>query len=109
QITQGGRNVGLAYDPANRRTSLTLPNGTTMQYTYDSDSRLTGIAYSLGSNSLGNLTYSYDASNSRVQMGGSFARTALPQPLGSATYDAANELTNWNGVSFSYDANGNLL
>ena len=27
----------------------------------------------------------------------------------SATYDAANELTNWNGTAISYDLNGNML
>jgi RHS repeat-associated protein len=27
----------------------------------------------------------------------------------SATYDAANELTNWNGLALSYDQNGNML
>src|SRR5690606_37190738 len=41
-------------------------------------------------------------------MGGSFARTGLPAPLGSATYDAANQLTAWDGAPLSYDANGNL-
>jgi RHS repeat-associated protein len=29
--------------------------------------------------------------------------------MSSATYDAANELTNWNGTSISYDLNGNML
>ena len=42
-------------------------------------------------------------------MGGSFARTGLPGAVNSAAYDAANELTNWNGASISYDNNGNLL
>ncbi|HVB86246.1 MAG TPA: RHS repeat domain-containing protein [Candidatus Dormibacteraeota bacterium] len=30
QITQGTSTVSFAYDNANRRTSLTLPNGVTM-------------------------------------------------------------------------------
>jgi len=42
-------------------------------------------------------------------MGGSFARTGLPNPIASATYDANNRLTNWNGTTVSQDANGNLL
>jgi RHS repeat-associated protein len=40
---------------------------------------------------------------------GSFARTGLPQPIPSATYDAANELLAWNESAPSYDANGNML
>ena len=42
-------------------------------------------------------------------MSGSFARTNLPQPLVSASYDAANELTGWGGSNLTYDANGNML
>jgi len=32
----------------------------------------------------------------------------IPASVSSASYDAANELTNWAGGSFSYDANGDL-
>jgi len=42
-------------------------------------------------------------------VGGSFAQTGLPTAVTSATYDAANELTNWNGLTISYDLNGNML
>jgi RHS repeat-associated protein len=42
-------------------------------------------------------------------VGGSFARTGLPGAVSSATYDAANELLNWNGIALTYDANGNTL
>jgi RHS repeat-associated protein len=41
-------------------------------------------------------------------LGGSYARTGLPSGITSATYDAANRLTNWAGNSYAYDANGNL-
>ncbi len=41
-------------------------------------------------------------------MGGTFARTGLPQALASATYDAANRIATWSGQALSYDANGNL-
>jgi YD repeat-containing protein len=39
---------------------------------------------------------------------GSWARTGLPQPVTSASYDDANQLTSWNGTAISYDANGSL-
>jgi hypothetical protein len=45
----------------------------------------------------------------RILANGSFARTGLPGSITSANYDAANELTNWNGTSISYDLNGNML
>lgn len=41
-------------------------------------------------------------------MGGSLARMGFPAPVASATYNAANQLTSWDGVAHTYDANGNL-
>ncbi len=108
QITQGASSVGFTYDDANRRSVLTLPNGVTATYTYDTDSRLTGLNYQLGSNSLGTLNYTYDAVGRRTQVSGTLARTEFPSTLTSATYDTANELTNWNGTAITYDANGNM-
>src|SRR5262249_54090044 len=64
--------------------------------------------YKLGSTLLGDLTYAYDGAGRRTQMGGSYARTGMPQPVASASYDAANELTRWGTTSLTYDANGNL-
>jgi RHS repeat-associated protein len=109
QIAQGTSSVGVSYDNANRAVAITLPNGVTLSYAYDKNSRVTGMTYTLGSATVGNLTYSYDQLGRRTQVGGSFARTNLPQAIGSTTYDAANELTNWNGTTISYDSGGNML
>jgi len=109
QIAQGTSTVGFSYDTVNRRSTLTLSNGVNMSYTYDNDSRVTGITYKFNANTLGNLTYSYDSLGRRILVGGSFAQTGLPTAVTSATYDAANELTNWNGLTISYDLNGNML
>lgn len=108
QIAQSSSTTSFSYDNRNRRTSLTLPNGVNVSYSYDSDSRLTGITYQFGSNTLGNLSYAYDVIGRRTQVSGSFARTGLPGAVASASYDAANELTNWNGIALSYDANGSF-
>jgi YD repeat-containing protein len=106
-----GRNShrGFSHDTVNRSSTLTLSNGVNMSYTYDNDSRVTGITYKFNANTLGNLTYTYDSLGRRTQVGGSFAQTGLPGTVTSATYDAANELTNWNGTPISYDLNGNML
>jgi RHS repeat-associated protein len=109
QITQGSSAVSLAYDTANRRTSLTLPNGVVMSYSYDIASQLSGITYTLGSNTLGNLTYSYDLAGRRIGMGGSYARTGLPLAISTTAYNADNRLTTWGTANLFYDANGNMI
>jgi hypothetical protein len=39
---------------------------------------------------------------------GSRVRTGLPSAVSAMTYNAANQLTNWNGSALTYDDNGNL-
>jgi RHS repeat-associated protein len=109
QIAQGTSTVRLGYDAASRRNSLTLPNGVVVNYGYDTASDLTGINYQLGLNTLGNLAYAYDLVGRRVQAGGSFARTGLPQPVTTTAYNAANRLTQWGTATPTYDLNGNTL
>jgi RHS repeat-associated protein len=108
QIAQGSSTVLLSYDAANRRTSLTLPNGVTTNYSYDSASELTALTYTLGGNTLGNLTYYYDLAGRRSSVGGSLAAVNLPTAVSSAGYNANNQLTTWGGSALSYDLNGNM-
>jgi len=108
QITQGTPTVSFTYDSSNRRSSLTLPNGVEMSYGYDDASELTGLTYTLGTTTLGNLTYSYDGARRRINVGGSYAQTELPSAVSTTSYNAANQLTAWGSASLSYDANGNL-
>lgn len=109
QITQGTLTATLTYDDADRRTSATLPNGVTVEYGYDAASRLSALTYRHGQTVLGTLTYAYDSAGRRIEMGGTLARVDLPQPVTSASYNGANQLTQWNGVTLTYDQNGNLL
>jgi RHS repeat-associated protein len=91
-----------------RRSTLTLPNGIVTTYGYDDGNQLTSLTYTSGLTTLGTLTYGYDAAGHRTTVGGTWARTGLPQPVVSATYDAANRIAAWAGQPLSYDANGNL-
>jgi YD repeat-containing protein len=81
QIVQGSSSVTFTCDPANRRTSVTLPNGVVGTHGYDAASELTGMTYKNGSTTLGNLTYAYDGDGRRITIGGSFAKTGLPQAI----------------------------
>jgi RHS repeat-associated protein len=57
---------------------------------------------------LGDLTYQYDPAGNRTTVGGSFARTLLPDPVPSATYDAANRQLAFGNRTMAFDDNGNL-
>ena len=51
--------------------------------------------------------YSYDASGARVSVGGTMANVVIPSASSTGTYDSNNRLTQFNGVTLAYDANGN--
>jgi RHS repeat-associated protein len=108
QIQQGASVVTFAYDNANRLTTETLADGVVTQHGYDDASRLVSLTYKHGSTVLGDLTYEYDAVGRRVKMGGSLARTGLPQALSSAIYNDANRQTAFGTNSLTYDDDGNL-
>jgi RHS repeat-associated protein len=109
QITQGSSVVSYTYDAAGRRTSLTLPNNVLVEYGYDGASRLTSITYKQnGTTVLGNLTYEYDKNGNRIRTGGSFARSGIPEAVGSTAYNAANHQTTFADKTLTYDNNGNL-
>lgn len=110
RIEQDGDEVNIELDDGNRRERVTLPNGVKVDYEFDVANQLRRLAYRDAGNALlGDLTYAYDVSGQRVGQGGSFAY-ATPATLTTATsqFDANNRLTLFNGVSQSYDANGNL-
>ncbi len=107
-ITQGTSLVQFAYDAASRRTTLMLPNGVSTQYAYDAASQLTALTYKLGATTLGDLQYLYDAAGSRIQVGGSWARTGVAQAVTATTYNASNQQLTFGGQSLTYDLNGNL-
>src|SRR5438128_10422722 len=109
QITQGSSVVSFGYDNANRRTSLTLPNGIVVEYGYDAASRVTGITYKQGGTIvLGDLTYEYDKAGNRNKVGGSFARTGIPEAVNTTNYNAANQQTTFGDKTLTYDNDGNL-
>lgn len=107
-ITQANQLVQLQHDPAGRRTRLTLPNGVSTDYEYDAASRLTALRYRSATGPLGDLTYDYDSAGNRTTVAGSFARTLLPPPVTTATYDPANRQLKFGDLTMTYDRNGNL-
>lgn len=109
RVEQGSLWAAMAYDVNDRRTSLTYSNGTTTTYIYDDASQVTSITHSGTSGLIEQVSYTYDVAghqSSITRMNG--AGTVLPAAVASATYDAANEQTTFNGSTLTYDAKGSL-
>lgn len=108
-ITRGSEAVGLEYDKAGRPEAVTLPDGIEMDYGYDAAGQATSITYKDGESSLGAIDYAYDPDGQLEATWGSYARTDVPESLGSTEYNAANELVEREGEALEYDKNGNLI
>lgn len=77
---------------------LQTPITRTISYAYDPLRRLTGADYSSGEE----FAYSYDPVGNRL------SQTALGVTI-TYTYDNANRLASVDGISYTWDDNGNLL
>src|SRR5581483_5304458 len=99
----------FAYDADGRRTSKTLANGLTTDYTYDAASRVTDTTFRNGPTTLGNLTYQYNIQGKVEITDGSFGRTLIASGVNTSTYDLANQQLGFGGNSYTFDNNGNRL
>lgn len=106
-IQQASSVASYNYDKDGRRISATLPNGVAVGYAFDKASQLSGLNYQIGNTVLGDLSYGYDLAGRRTSVGGSMAKTGMPQ-ASTASYNAANQVVSWSSQSITYDANGNL-
>ena len=76
---------------------------------YNAAGQLTGMAYQKADGSLiENLVYTYDENGNRTSRS-SLATLSTPETPFTATYDAANRMTSYNGYPLIYDDNGNLI
>ncbi|TKB87563.1 MAG: hypothetical protein E8D43_00895, partial [Nitrospira sp.] len=109
RVEQGSLFATLGYDNAGRRTSLGYSNGTTTSYAYDLASRVTAITHNGPNGLIEALAYTYDAAGNRTSLTrANGPASVVPQAVASATYDAANEQTQFSGATLTYDQNGNL-
>ncbi|MBI3827437.1 MAG: RHS repeat-associated core domain-containing protein, partial [Candidatus Rokubacteria bacterium] len=112
-VPGGSLVASFTYDPVGRRSTRTVTAPTPSQgvstgYTYDAASQLIGLTYQRNGATYGDLAYTYDAAGNRIAVGGSLARTLLPDSVSSAAYNAANRQTQFGASTMTFDANGNL-
>lgn len=108
KVTRGTVEASYGYDSTGRLKTQTLPGGIVRTADYDLAGALTSLRFSAGAQSLGDLTYHYDSAGRLDRTGGTWARADLPEPVTTAVFDAANRLTSLDGVTRSYDNEGNL-
>ncbi|MEQ1727380.1 MAG: RHS repeat-associated core domain-containing protein [Vicinamibacterales bacterium] len=101
--------VAMTYDDLGRRASVTYDDGLVQTFAYDAAGQMTRTGAMQADTNLGFVTYDYDAAGRRTAANGPWARVALPEAVGSASYDGANRVGTWGGRTFLYDPAGNLL
>ena len=110
EVTNGEATVTAARDDAGRVATLDLPHDVAATYAYDDSGALAGIGWSgEHGDDPGTLGYRLGPDGRRAALTGTLASTALPPPVEEATYDAANRLTSWDGLTLRYDEAGNLV
>jgi RHS repeat-associated protein len=110
-LTQGARNIALAYDQANRRSKITFPGTLEQRMTYAKPwGRPSAISYFSGATpvQLDALTdASFDGDGRPITRTGATSNpTGLPTAF-TASY-TNNRLTTFNGAAWTYDTQGNL-
>ncbi len=109
ELARGTEKIKLGYDNANRLTTVKLVDGIEELLGYNEASDPTSIIDKKGSETLGELDYSYDKDDQLEATWGSYARTGLPEAVTTPmVYNADNELTEREGKKLTYDNDGNL-
>jgi RHS repeat-associated protein len=104
--------ITFAYDNANRLTTQTVSSGPITAYTYTDADEIASITYKTAAGTvITSGTYAYDAAGHRTSVTGGLATfvQASGTSVTGAVYNANNQLTSWNGKTFAYDNNGNLM
>ena len=114
-IRWGTHSIEYRYDPVGNLVSEMRSNGTKSYYYYDASSRLTRLKHQNGEEIFFELNYVRDASGNIVQESGLTSDPdnpsndrRYPGPH-SATFNTLNQVTSWDGDSYTYDRDGNLV
>jgi RHS repeat-associated protein len=116
-LTQGARNIALAYDQANRRSKITFPGTLEQRMTYSKPwGRPSAISYFSGTTpvQLDALTdASFDGDGRPISRTATAAANGIPNAVNTlpTAFTASyinNRLTTFNGAAWTYDTQGNL-
>lgn len=113
-IRYAGESTLYQWDTAGRLTRKTLPNGVTVDHTYDAASRLLSMTYrNTNGVQIERIDYTYDARGMRTSKALASGNVIADTPM-TATYNAADRMTSVTlpgavgTCALTYDANGSL-
>jgi RHS repeat-associated protein len=105
--SMGTASVTMTYDARGLRRTISRSNGTNTSFDFDAVGRVISRVDSKGATVLNAQSYSYDATGRRSTYQATIAQ-ALITPSATGSYDAANEIQQFGGQSYTTDANGNV-
>ncbi|MER8029580.1 RHS repeat-associated core domain-containing protein [Streptomyces bauhiniae] len=107
-VKSGTQEVSFGLDTVGREKTASLPGGITRTTGYDTTGVITSIMYAQGAKTIGDLTYTRDQRALQTGLTGSLAKVALPAAETSTQFGKDNRVTNYDGRTFTYDAEGQL-
>ena len=114
-IRWGNQSIEYRYNPVGNLVSEMRSNGTKSYYYYDARSRLTRLKHQNGEKIFFDLNYVRDASGNIAQESGLTSDPDNPSQdrrypgPHSATFNTVNQVTSYDGDSYTYDRDGNLV
>lgn len=106
----GGQRLTFSYDAVGNLLGEVRSNNTASSYGYDARNLVTAIAHTRNGAAISQATYTRNGIGSVTQeQGFQPLMPASVAPTANATYNHANQIVTWNGDSYTYDLDGNLV
>jgi RHS repeat-associated protein len=104
------RVTSYTYDSAGRLLTTTRPNGTKQTRAYDKAGQLASLKESTSANgTISSYILTYDASGQVLSEVRTPTVASVVPNLFAMTYNADDQLTQFNGASVTHDADGNMI
>jgi RHS repeat-associated protein len=103
--------ISYTYDNVGNLLTETRSNGTSSNYIYDKNNRYSTIRHLKDATTFASMDYTRDDAGMIITETRTLPapEPTLPDSSGNGTYNDVNQIVNWGGTGFVYDADGNLM